>query len=329
MNRIDRRRLLIAAGAFAALPITGMAQQPGKTWRIGFLAGAGRPQNGLPPVPLRAGLADLGYAEGSNVVYEGRWAEGRFDRFPALAEELVKLRVDAIVVIGWVATRAVKRATSTIPIVIAGVGDAVESGLATSLARPGANLTGMSDMEAELSSKRLQLLKETVPKAARMAVLWNQDDLGMTLRYRNIDAAARSLGVAVQALGVREPDDFEVAFSAMKRERPDALFLVTDALTNLNRKRVIEFAAAHRIPAMYENGTYVRDGGLMSYGSNIEDGLRRAAYYVDRILKGAKPGELPMEQPTRYYLVVNLKTAKTLGLTFPASVVLRADNVVE
>lgn len=329
MNRINRRRLLIAAGALAASPIASMAQQPGKTWRIGFLAGAARPQNGLPPAPLRAGLAELGYVEGSNVVYEGRWAEGKFDRFPALAEELVKLRVDAIVVIGWVATRAVKRATSTIPIIIAGVGDAVESGLAASLARPGANLTGMSDMEAELSSKRLQLLKETIPKAARMAVLWNQDDLGMTLRYRNIDAAAHSLGVAVQALGVREPDDFEVAFSAMKRERPDALFLVTDALTNLNRKRVIEFAAAHRIPAMYENGTYVQDGGLMSYGSNLEDGLRRAAYYVDRIFKGARPGELPMEQPTRYYLTVNLSTAKSLGLTLPQTVMLRADKVVE
>jgi len=328
MKRRDAVLALLALGA-AAAPLATKAQQQSKIWRVGFLAGAGRPTNGLPPAALREGLAALGYVAGTNLAYEGRWAEGKFDRLPALAAELVQLRVDAIVVLGWLATQAVRRATSTIPIVIAGVGDAVESGLAASLTRPGANLTGMSDLEADLSSKRLQLLKETVPQASRIAVLWNQDDLAMTLRYRKIDAAAHALGVTVQALGVREPDDFEVAFSAMKRERPDALFLVTDALTNLNRKRVIEFAALHRIPAMYENGTYVQDGGLLSYGSNLEDSLRRTAYYVDRILKGAKPGDLPMEQPTRYYLFVNTKTAKTLGLTLPQSVVLRADKVIE
>ena len=328
MNRRDAVLALLALGATAA-PLTTNAQQHSKTWRIGFLAGGGRPPNGLAPAALREGLSALGYVEGTNLVYEARWAEGKFDRLPALAAEFVQLRVDAIVVLGWLATQAVRRATSTIPIVIAGVGDAVESGLAASLTRPGANLTGMSDLEADLSSKRLQLLTETVPKASRIAVLWNQDDLGMTLRYRKIDAAAHALGVTVQALGVREPEDFGVAFSAMERQRPDALFLVTDALTNLNRKRVIEFVAMHRIPAMYENGTYVQDGGLLSYGSNLEDSLRRAAYYVDRILKGAKPGELPMEQPTRYYLFVNMKTAKTLGLTLPQSVLLRADKVIE
>lgn len=331
MSRINRRRFLIAAGVLLAgpAPISGMAQQQGKTWRIGFLQGGARPANGLPPLALREGLAGLGYVAGTNLVYEGRWAEGQFDRLPALAADLVQLRVDAIVVTGWPATQSVKRATSTIPIVSAGVGDAVESGLAASLARPGANLTGMSDVEIELSSKRLQLLKETFPKASRIAVLWNQDDVGMTLRYRKIDAAAHSLGVNVQALGVREPDDFEGAFSAMKRARPDALFLVTDALTSLNRKRVIEFAAAQRIPAMYEFSSYVLDGGLMSYGSNPEESFRRAAYFVDRILKGAKPGDLPMEQPTRYYLHINLATAKALGLTIPQSVVLRADKVIE
>ncbi len=328
MNRRNALLAMVALGAGAA-PLATQAQQRRKTWRIGFLAGAGRPPNGLPPAALREGLSALGYVDGSNVAYEGRWAEGKFDRLPALAAELVQLPVDAIVVIGWLATRTVKRATSVIPIVIAGVGDAVESGLAASLTRPGANLTGMSDLEADLSSKRLQLLKETVPNASRIAVLWNQDDLAMTLRYRKIDAAAHALGVTVQALGVREPDDFDGAFSAMERQRPDALFLVTDALTNLNRKRVIEFAARHRIPAMYENGTYVQDGGLLSYGSSLEDSLRRAAYYVDRILKGARPSELPMEQPTRYYLFVNTKTAKTLGLTLPQSVVLRADRVIE
>lgn len=328
MKRRNALFALLALGT-AAAPLGANAQQHGKTWRIGFLGGGARPPNGLPPAALREGLAALGYVEGANVAYEGRWAEGKFDRLPALAAELVQLHVDAIVVTGWLATQAVKRATAVVPIVIAGVGDAVESGLAASLTRPGANLTGMSDLEAELSSKRLQLLKETVPKATRIAVLWNQDDLGMTLRYRKIDAAARALGVSVQALGVREPDDFDVAFSAMERHRPDALFLVTDALTTLNRKRVIEFVALHQIPAMYENGTYVQDGGLISYGSSLEDSLRRAAYYVDRILKGAKPSDLPMEQPTRYYLFVNTRTAKTLGLTLPQSVVLRADKVVE
>jgi putative ABC transport system substrate-binding protein len=328
MNRRDALLAVLALGT-AAAPLATKAQRPGKASRIGFLAGGGRPPNGLPPAALREAFSALGYVEGTNVAYEGRWAEGKFDRLPALAAELVQLHVDAIVVLGWLATRAVKHATPVIPIVIAGVGDAVESGLAASLTRPGANLTGMSDLEADLSSKRLQLLTETVPKASRIAVLWNQDDLGMTLRYRNIDAAAHALGVTVQALGVREPEDFGVAFSAMERQRPDALFLVTDALANLNRKRVIEFAALHRIPAMYENGTYVEDGGLLSYGSSLDDSLRRAAYYVDRILKGAKPGELPMEQPTRYYLFVNMKTAKTLGLTLPQSVVLRADKVIE
>jgi putative ABC transport system substrate-binding protein len=310
-------------------PVSSFAQQPAKVWRIGFLQGGARPADGLPPAALRKALTELGYAEGKNVMYEARWAEGKLTRLPELAAELVQRRVDAIVVLGWPATQAVKRATSTIPIVIGGGGDAVESGLVASLSRPGANLTGMSDMAVELSAKRLELLKETFPKASRIAILWNQDDLGMTLRYREIDRAARVLGVTVQALGVREPDDFEVAFSAMTRERPDALFLVADVLTTLNRKRVIEFAATHRIPAMYDVIFLVEEGGLMSYGPSIVDSFRRVAYYVDRILKGAKPGDLPMEQPTRYYLHINLKTAKALGITIPNSILLRADKVIE
>ena len=184
-------------------------------------------------------------------------------------------------------------------------------------------------MAVELSAKRLELLRETVPKASRIAIMWNQDDLGMTLRYREIDRAARALGVTVQALGVREPDDFGAAFFAMSRERPDALFLVTDVLTNLNRKRVMEFAETHRIPAMYEFSSFVQDGGLMSYGPSADDRFRRVAYYVDRIFKGAKPADLPMEQPTRYYLHINLKTAKALGIAIPNSILLRADKVIE
>ena len=211
----------------------------------------------------------------------------------------------------------------------AGAGDAVGTGLIASLARPGGNVTGITDQATELSAKRLELLKEAVPKASRIAVLWNADDRAMTLRYRETEKAARVLRVTVQPLGVREPDDFDGAFAAMIRERPDALFLVTDSLTALYRKRVLDFAAQHRIPAMYEFSFLVRDGGLMSYGPSLDDNFRRAAVYVDRILKGAKPADLPVEQPTRYYLVVNIKTAKALGLTIPPSLLLRADQIIE
>lgn len=230
-------------------------------------------------------------------------------------------------VAGGSASAAAKNATSTIPIIVAGGGDAVGSGLVPSLSHPGGNLTGISDLDTELSAKRLEILMEMVPKATRMAVLWNADNFAMTLRYREIAKAAGDVRVAVQPLGVREPDDFEVAFAAMTRERPDALFMVSDALTGLNRKRVIEFAAAQRIPAMYEFDSVVRDGGLISYGPRIDDNLRRVAYFIDRIFKGAKPADLPMEQPTRFYLFVNTKTAKALGITIPLSILLRADIV--
>jgi putative tryptophan/tyrosine transport system substrate-binding protein len=205
----------------------------------------------------------------------------------------------------------------------------VRGGLSKSLSRPGGNATGISDQSAELSAKRLELLKEADPTAGRIAVLWNADDMAMTLRYGEIERAAHVLGVRVLPLGVREPADFEQAFSEMARERPDALLLVTDALTNLNRSRVLEFAAAHGIPAMYEYAFLVRDGGLISYGPDFDDMYRRAAVYVDRILKGAAPGDLAVEQPTRYYLVVNLKTARSLGLTVPHALLLRADEVLQ
>jgi putative ABC transport system substrate-binding protein len=267
--------------------------------------------------------------DGKNITYAGRWAEAKANRLPGLAAELVGLKVDLIVTLGGPASEAAKEATSTIPIVTAGAGDAVGTGLIASLARPGGNVTGISDQATELSAKRLEFLKEAVPKASRIAVLWNADDRAMTLRYREIEKASHVLRVTVHPLGVREPDDFDGAFAAMTRERPDALFLVTDSLTILNRKRVLDFAAQHRIPAMYEFSFLVRDGGLMSYGPNLDDNFRRAAVYVDRILKGAKPGELPVEQPTRYYLVVNVKTAKALGLTIPPSVLGRADEIIQ
>ena len=250
---LDRRSFIagIALGLVAA-PLTAEAQPRGKTWRVGFLSGGARPPDGAPPLPLRQALRDLGYGEPQNVVYLGRWAEAKQERLPALAAELVELKVDVIVTVGGPASTAAKQATSSIPIVLALVGDADGIGLIASLARPGSNVTGVTDQSVELSAKRLEFLTEAVPKAARIAVLWNADDRGMTLRYREVEKAAQRLHVAVQPLGVREPDDFETAFSAMIQHRPDALLLVTDALTLLNRKRVIDFARVHRIPAMYE-----------------------------------------------------------------------------
>jgi putative ABC transport system substrate-binding protein len=321
--------MTVIAGGLLAAPLAAEAQPSGKVWRIGYLAGGARTADGAPPAALRQALGELGYVEGKTVTYVGRWAEAKRERLPGMVAELIDLKVDVIVVLGGPAAEAAKEATSTIPIVITTTGDAVGIGLIASLAHPGGNITGITDQAAELSAKRLELLKEAVPKASRIAVLWNADDRAMTHRYREVERASRILHVVVQPLGVRAPDDFDTAFSAMTRQRPDALFLVTDALTTLNRKRVLEFAALHRIPAMYEYGFLVRDGGLMSYGADLDDTFRRAAVYVDRILKGAKPEELPVEQPTRYYLLLNVKTAKTLGLKFPQSLLLRADEVIQ
>ena len=326
MNRRDTLHALLVLGT---MPLAALAQPVGKVYRVGFLSGTAPPPDGTPPASFRQALHDLGYVEGKNVAYTGRWADAKLERLPELAAELVKLNVDAILTLGGPAAEAAKKATATIPIIIAAAGDAVATGLIASLARPGGNVTGMSDDASTLSAKRMEILKETVPKAKRIAILWNADDHAMTLRYREIDNAARVLHVTVQPLGVREPNDFATAFDAMTRERPDALFLVADALTVLNRKRVLDFADMHRIPAMYEFGFFVQGGGLMSYGTNLDDNFRVAARFLDRILKGAKPADLPVEQPTRYYLAINLKTAKALGLTFPQSILVRADEVVQ
>ena len=316
--------------AILAVPFSTAAQTSSKSYRVGHLFGGGRTADGLPPRPLRDALRELGYVEGRNVLYEARFAEGQIDQLPALAAELVRVKVDVIVAQGGAAAFAAKQTTSTIPIVIAPAsGDAVAIGLIESLARPGGNVTGMTDEIVQLSAKRVEMLKEALPKAGSIAVIWNANDKGMTLRYRGIELAAQTLRLDVQALGVREPDDFAVAFSTMTRRRPDALFLVADAFTSRHGKRVIEFAASHRIPTMYEFSFLVRDGGLMSYGPSPDEAFRRAAIYIDRIFKGAKPADLPAEQPTRYYLSVNLKTAATLGLSLPPSLLLRADDVIQ
>ena len=313
-----------------AMPFLAASQPAQKVFRVGHVAAGGRTPDGAPPRPLRDTLRGLGYIEGQNIVYEARFAEGKVERIPDMLAELIRLKIDVLVAQGGAMTAAAKQATSTIPIVMAPAsGDAVATGMITSLARPGQNITGLTDESVQLSAKRMELLKEAVPKAARIAVLWNSNDQGMTLRYREIEKAARILRVEVQAHGVRDPGDFETAFAAMTRQRPDAMFLVADAITIFHRKRFIEFAAAQHIPAMYETDVHVRDGGLMSYGPNFEDSFRQAAAYVDRILKGAKPADLPAQQPTTYLLAVNLKTAGTLGLTMPPSLLLRANEVVQ
>jgi putative ABC transport system substrate-binding protein len=326
---MDRRTVILIVGSLLAAPLASHAQKPPKVWRIGFLSGGPRPADGAPPAALRQALEELGYVDGKNVTYVGRWAEGRIERMPALAAELIGLEVDLLVTTGAPASEAAKAATSTIPIIFVAPGDALGINLVSNLARPGGNITGISDPATELSAKRLGLLREAVPSARRVAIIWNASDHAMTLRYGEVEKAARALHVTIQPLGVRAADDIDAALSTMTRERPDAVFLVSDSLTNVNRKRILDFAATNHIPAMYEFGYYVRDGGLMSYGPAMEDMLRRAAIYIDRILKGARPGELPVEQPTRYYLLFNLKTAKTLDLTIPQPLLLRADEVIQ
>lgn len=329
---ITRRQvtLIFGAGAFASTFRLRAQQSPSKAFRVGLLSTGGRTPDGEPPSALREGMRAFGYVEGKNVVYEARFADGNVERLPGLVAELVRLNVDVIVTQGGPATLASKQATSTIPIVMApAAGDAVATELIASLAHPGGNVTGITDESVQLSAKRMQILKEMAPKASLIAILWNSSDQGMTVRSREIDKAARILNVEVQAIGVRQPDDFAAAFAIMTRRRPDAIFLVSDVFTRSNRKQVLDFAAASRIPAMYEYGYYVRDGGLMSYGPNPDDGYRQAARYVDRILKGVKAADLPAEQPTRYYLTINRTTAAALGLTIPSSLLLLADDVID
>jgi putative ABC transport system substrate-binding protein len=330
ITAVNRRSFVtVVALGLVATPLGADAQSRGKIWRVGFLSGGARPPDGAPPRPLREALQELGYVQPQNVVYLGRWADAKQDRLPVLAAELVDLKVDVIVTVGGPASTAAKQASPAIAVVMALVGDADGLGLIDSLARPGGNVTGVTDQSAELSAKRLEIITQAVPRAARIAVLWNADDRGMGMRYREVEKAAHALHVTVQPLGVREPDDFNTAFSAMTANRPDALVMVTDALTLLNRKRVIDFALVNRIPAMYEASLLVEDGGLMSYGANQDDNFRRAATYVDRIFKGAPPSTLPVERPGRYYLTINSKTAKALGLTIPPLLLLRADRVIE
>ena len=301
----------------------------GKVARIGLLS-QGSPTSGQHiREAFRQGLREVGYVDGQNIVIEYRYAEGKAERLPDLAAELLRLKVDVIVAGGTLAPLAAKHATGTIPIVMSAAGDPVGTGLVPSLAKPGGNVTGLSNFSADLTAKRLQLLKEILPGVSRVAVLWNGANPIAALLMRETEAAARTLGLQVQSLEVRGPDDFENALPAAIRGGAGALIVVEDPLTFQYRMRIADFAARNRLPAIDGYREYAEAGALMAYGANLADLYRRAATYVDKILKGAKPADLPVEQPTKFELVINIKTAKALGLTIPPSLLLRADQVIE
>jgi putative ABC transport system substrate-binding protein len=274
-------------------------------------------------------LRELGWVEGNNVVFEYRYAENQLDRLPELAADLVRRDVNLIVGIGTLAPLAAKRATATIPIVMAAAGDPLGSGLVASLARPGGNVTGMSLMAPDLGGKRLELLKEVLRQLARVAVLWNAANPYSALVFKETQAAGWTLGIEVQSLEVRVPDDFDGAFEVARRQRPDALITVEDPLTVNDRQRVADFTAEQQLPSLHGLREFAAAGGLMSYGASLADLFWRAAGYVDKVLRGAKPADLPVQQPSKFELVINLKTAKALGLEVPPTVLARADEVIE
>lgn len=323
-----RRNFMTLAGAAAAMsPISAVAQSPAGVRRIGVLNIAGQDMGPFQAAFVR-GLAHYGYVPGRNVAIEYHGSEGHDDRLAPLAGELVASNVAVIIALGYQAALTAKQVT-TLPTVVFSAGDPVATGLAESLARPGGHLTGISDVSAEVTPKRMQLLKEFVPNLRRVAMLYNADDLAMTLRYKASEAGAKALGIAVQPLGVRAPADFDEAFAAMQREMPDGILMVSDPLTSLNRPKVFEFAVAHRLPGIYEYDYIARSGGLMSYGLDLDESFARVAALVDRILKGAKPAELPFEQPTLFKFAINTRAAKAIGLDVPPLLLARADEVFD
>ncbi len=321
--------LLTLAFGFLAAPFPGEAQQPGKMARIGWLSSGSTASHGLLIDGFREGLRELGYTERKNIAIEYRWAEGRLDRLPQLAAELVQLKVQVLVTAGSPGILAAKRATTTIPIVMAVGGDPVGAGFVASLARPGGNITGLSNLAEDLIAKLLELLKEAVPRASRVAVLSNPGNPAHAAFRREIQTAAQVLGVTLLPVEARAPNDYEGAFAAMGRERAGALVVLPDPMSLTERRRITDLAARSRLPAIYGFKEEAEAGGLMSYGVSLRWSYHRAATYVDKILKGAKPADLPVEQPTRFELVINLKTAKALGITFPRSILIRADQVIQ
>jgi putative tryptophan/tyrosine transport system substrate-binding protein len=329
MNR--RAFMALASATILAAPLGGGAQPAPKIARIGYLSPSTPAVVAQNLEAFRHGLRELGHVEGKTFVLELRYAEARPERLPGLARELVSLKVDVIVTATDVAIAAVKRETQMIPIVMANSGDPVRSGFVTSLARPGGNVTGLSNISLELTGKRLELLKEVVAGLSRVAFLWNPGIRGDTFPYKEAEGVARALGLLLQPVEVFQPDDLEGAFSAITEQRAQALIVAgpPGPVMFSNRAKIATFAQKSRLPSIYSSRTFVDAGGLMSYGPSDPDLFRRAATYVDKILKGAKPADLPVEQPTKFELAINLKTAKALGLTIPQSLLVRADEVIQ
>ena len=327
MNRLCAVLITILAVGFIALSEPAISQPPGKIHRVGVLGN----ENNPPWEGFRQGLRELGYVDGQNITIEWRWSEGKPDRFPGLATEVVALKPDVIVASGTQATRAAKRATSAIPIPIVMTTSSYPDkiGLVDSLSRPGGNVTGLSNVGPELSGKKLQLLKEIAPKVSRVAVLFNPASEVEPLAVRELSAAAPAVGVEILSVEVRSPDDFSAAFAALSPSRVDALLALGNPINFRGRQLIADFSLKNRLPSIYDEGLFVDAGGLMSYAPSFTDSFRRAATYVDKILKGAKPADLPVEQPTKFEFVINLKTAKALGLTIPRAVLARADEIIE
>ena len=330
MDLVQRRDVLIAAGVLLAAPFATEVQPGAKVYRIGYLAG-GSPAGSLAFIEqFREGLRERGWIEGQNVVIEYRFAEGRFDRLPALAADLVRLKVDIIAAIPTPAAVAAKNATGTIPIVLMVAVNPLELGLIQSIARPGGNLTGIAfSFSTEILGKNLALLKEAIPRVRNVAVLTNPTNPGHTIAIKNVKAAADAMGVQLSLLEAREPNQFDAAFKVMTEGRAEALLVIADAQFQIHRGRLAELAERNRLPSMHGFREYVEAGGLMSYGPSIAASVRHGASFVDRILRGSKPADLPVEQPTKFDLVINMKTARALGLTIPQPLLLRADDVIQ
>jgi putative ABC transport system substrate-binding protein len=325
---MERRRFIeLIAGGLLTAPLAAEAQQAGRVYRIGWINTA---SPGWQDDAFRERLSELGYVEGRNVVTDWRWVEGRFDQLPGIAAELANLKVDLIVAGGTPAAMAARRATTAIPIVMVVAADPVAAGLVASLGRPEGNVTGLTRISPELAGKRLELLKESLPKLSRLAVLWHDASNPFTASLlKGTGVAAGAARLELQSVEVRSPGDLEDAFGVMTKKRAGAVIVLQDGLTIRHRAQIVELAAKRRLPAMYETRDWAAGGGLMAFGANDADLYRRAATYVDKILKGAKPADLPVEQPTRFEFVINLKTAKALGLTIPQSVLGRADEIIQ
>jgi putative ABC transport system substrate-binding protein len=332
MGMNNRRKLIVALGASAlATPLASFAQQQGKIWRVGFLSFRGRPDS-LDADPLGGfprGMRELGYIEGKNLEIQWRYAEGKSERLPGLAAELVQLKVDVIVTVGTPDTSAAQKVTTTIPIVMANVADPVGSGFVASLARPGGNITGLANFFSEHTVKHLEMLLSMVPKLSRVAVMGTPANPAHATVLKNVEAAAHRAGVKILPVEASTPQEIENAFSKLMREKAGAVIVASGALFTQQLRQIAELAAKHRLPSIMLLREYAEAGGLMSYGDNRADSFRRAATYVDKILKGAKPGDLPVEQPTKFELFINGKTAKALGLKIPQSLLIMADKVIE